>query len=261
MHPMLNIAISAARSASRIMLRYYDRLDTLEIRDKQQHDFVTQVDEMCEQEIIAHIKKAYPNHAIIAEESGESPGDGFTWIIDPLDGTTNFAHGFPQFCISIAVKSADRLEVGLVYDPLRQELFTATRGSGAFLNNKRIRVSQNRLMSRALIGTGFPFKNKELIRPYLDSFANVAQQVAGVRRPGAAALDLAYVANGRLDGFWEAELNLWDYAAGALLIKEAGGIISNFDGQETLAKQANLVAGNMSIHQQLMQAIKVNIRT
>lgn len=256
MHPFLNIALNAARSASRIALKYFDRLDSIEITAKEHNDIVTQVDHLCEEEIIYHIRKAYPDHGILAEESGHSGGDTFTWVIDPIDGTLNFAHGFPQFAISIAVKSKDRTEVGLVYDPIRQELYTASRGKGAQLNNRRIRVSSTNQMRQALVGTGFPFRSADYVKPYMAIFSNVMPQVAGLRRAGAASLDLAYVAAGRFDGFWEAGLKEWDIAAGMLLVIEAGGMMSDFNGTDNIVGSGNIVAGNPKIYQSLIDVVR-----
>ncbi|ABX77976.1 inositol monophosphatase [Coxiella burnetii] len=260
MHPMLNIAIQAARNAARTIVRFVDRLDTLDINEKTRNDFVTQVDRLSEDEIINTIHKAYPDHTILAEETGlQKYKNDYTWIIDPLDGTANFIHGFPQFAISIALKYRGTLEIGLVYDPLRQELFTATRGSGAQLNNRKIRVSSCQKLSHALIGTGFPFKAKELFPAYLKIFEAVFPQTSGVRRAGAAALDLAYVAAGRLDGFWEMSLRPWDMAAGILLITEAGGIVSDFQGEKNYMENGNVIAGNPRIHKALLEIVSKNI--
>lgn len=256
MHPMLNIATQAARSASKIMLRFLDQLDQLKVEEKQHNDLVTEVDKLCEQEIIGHIRQAYPNHSILGEESGKTDnGSEYCWIIDPLDGTANFIHGFPQFAISIAVKKGAHLEIGLVYDPLRQELFTATRGQGAQLNSRRIRVSSVRNLENALIGTGFPFRSPQHFKPYLKIFENVFPKINGIRRAGAAALDLAYVAAGRLDGFWEAQLKPWDMASGILLIKEAGGMLGDFSCEENYLDTGNIIAGNPRIFKSLSQLI------
>ncbi|WP_304985102.1 inositol monophosphatase family protein [Coxiella-like endosymbiont] len=258
MHPMLNIAIQAARNAARIIVRFVDRLDTVDVKEKHQNDFVTQVDQLSEQEIIQTIQKAYPDHTILAEESGlhKSKND-FTWIIDPLDGTTNFIHGFPQIGISIALKYRDKLSVAVVYDPLRQELFTATQGGGAQLNNRKIRVSTRTKINEALTGTGtgFPFKEKTLFQAYLKLFQTIFPQTASVRRSGTAALDLAYVAAGRLDGFWEMGLKPWDMAAGILLITEAGGFIGDFQGKNDYMENGNLIAGNPKIYKILNELI------
>ena len=255
-HPLLNIAIQAARSASRIILRSIDRLDTVSVTEKSRNDFVTDVDKRAEQEIIYVIKSAYPEHSFLAEESGAQRGSGFCWVIDPLDGTTNFIHGFPQWAISIAVKNADQLEVGVIYDPLRDELFTATRGAGAQLNNRKIRVSKVEKFEKALLGTGFPFKEMQNVEQYLKGFANILPKVSGIRRAGSAALDLAYVACGRFDGFWETGLSEWDIAAGALIIKEAGGMISDYQGEANFLGNGEVVAGNPKIHKELLIQLK-----
>ena len=256
MHPLLNVAIQAARNAAKIIVRSFDRLDTLEIDEKETNDFVTQVDMLSEQEIIHTIRKSYPNHAILAEESGFDAGqDEYVWIIDPLDGTTNFIHGFPHFAISIALSYRNQLEVGVVYDPLRQELFTAARGQGAQLDNRKIRVSPCQKFNRALLGTGFPFKEETYLKPYLKLFETIFPKTAGVRRAGAAALDLAYVASGRLDGYWEFGLNPWDMAAGILLVKEAGGLVGDIHGKEDVMKTGNVVVGNPKIYPILVDLI------
>lgn len=256
---MLNIAIKASRSASKIINQYLDHMDALDISEKSNNDVVTQVDKLCEQEIISHIHKAYPNHGILAEESGTTKGDDYTWIIDPLDGTRNFVHGFPQFCISIAVKHKDELEVAAIYDPVRQELFTATRGAGAQLNSRRIRVSKRKKLDECLIGTGFPFRDSQHFKPYMNSFERIFPQTAGVRRAGAAALDLAYVASGRLDGFWEASLKPWDMAAGVLIIKEAGGIVTDYQGNEDFMENGTVIAGNPRIQRKLLDEVKASL--
>jgi len=253
MHPMLNIAIHAARVASRTILRYFDQLDKVDVFEKNQNDFVTQVDKQSEEIIINEIQKAYPRHAIIAEENGElnASTDEYCWIIDPLDGTRNFMQGFPHFAISIAVMKKNVLELGMVYDPIRQELFTATRGKGAYLNNRRLRVSPTKKFSATLIGTGFPFRDKEQTEHYLKHFQNVFVHCSDIRRAGSAALDLAYIAAGRLDGYWETGLHKWDIAAGALMIKEAGGSITDFKGTENYMENGNVIAGNMKTQKEL----------
>ena len=256
MYPMLNIAVQAARNAARIIVRFVDRLDTIDVKEKHQNDFVTQVDELSEQEIIQTIHKAYPEHTILAEESGlHISKHDFTWIIDPLDGTTNFIHGFPQIAISIALKYRDKLSVAVVYDPLRQELFTAVQGSGAQLNNRKIRVSSCTKISETLIGTGFPFKEKALFQTYFKLFETIFLQTAGIRYSGAAALDLAYVAAGRLNGFWEMSLKPWDMAAGILLITEAGGLVGDFQGKNNYMENGSLIAGNPKIYKTLQELI------
>ncbi len=225
---MLNIAIRAARHAGDFIVRKINKLPDLKVEVKARNDFVSEVDRGAESRIIEHLLKAYPDHGICAEESGQIDGSGeFRWIIDPLDGTTNFLHGFPQFCVSVGVQVKGRIEAAAVYDPMRQELFAASRGNGATLDDRKIRVSGRREMEHALIGTGFPFRQADVdTGPYLTMLGKVVRNTAGVRRPGAAALDLCYVAAGRLDGFWETGLKAWDLAAGALIIREAGGIVS-----------------------------------
>ncbi|HET9679803.1 MAG TPA: inositol monophosphatase family protein, partial [Gammaproteobacteria bacterium] len=235
MSALLNIAVRAARRGGDLIVRNMDRLDSLQINTKQANDYVSEVDTLVEADIIETVRRSYPDHAFLGEESGQHKGqakntDDVTWIIDPLDGTTNFLHGFPVFAVSLAVKVRGRLEHGVVYDPLRQEMFTASRGSGAQLDGRRIRVSSRRSFDGALLGTGFPYSNMERIDQYLAMFKSLAQKTAGLRRPGAASLDLAYVAAGRLDGFFELGLKPWDMAAGVLLIQEAGGLVSDFAG-------------------------------
>ncbi len=233
MHPLLNIAIGAARRAGDVIIRSLDRVGALVVSEKGRNDFVSEVDRAAEQVVIAAIHKAYPTHGILAEESGAQPGDDYTWVIDPLDGTTNFLHGFPQFAVSVACRHRGRAEVAVVLDPTRGELFTAERGAGTILDGRRLRVSQRLGLEGALIGTGFPYReNKKWLKPYLAMLERVMDATAGVRRPGAAALDLAYVAAGRLDGFWEVGLSPWDTAAGNLLITEAGGRVGDFTGGE-----------------------------
>lgn len=260
MHPMLNIAIRAARSAGNIIMRHADQIETLTISSKNYNDFVSEVDRAAEQEIIAILQKTFPGHGFLAEESGPQSDSSteYTWIIDPLDGTTNFLHQFPQFAVSIALKHRKRLEQAVIYDPIRQELFTASRGAGAQLDNRRIRVSKQSALTGALLGTGFPYTKAQ--QPHLPAYLNMLNclipQVAGIRRAGSAALDLAYVAAGRLDGFWEIGLKPWDIAAGLLLIQEAGGQVTDFIGSERMLQNGNIVAGNIELQTQLLAAIK-----
>jgi myo-inositol-1(or 4)-monophosphatase len=242
MHPFVNIAVRAARRAGDIILRYIDRAPQLDVNAKSRNDFVSEVDRRCETAIIDVIRNAYPGHAILAEESGRHDGADYEWVIDPLDGTTNFLHGFPQFAVSIACKHKGELAHGVVYDPLKQELFAASRGGGAVLNDRKIRVSKQRTLEGALIGTGFPFRENANIDRYMSGLKALMQTTAGVRRAGAASLDLAYVACGRLDGFWEYGLKEWDTAAGALLILEAGGMVSEPDGGDQYLQSGNIVA-------------------
>ena len=255
MQPLLNIAVSAARKAGTIITRALERVDSLQIESKSRNDFVSEVDYRAEQEIIQTIRKAHPDHGILAEESGEQGGGEYTWVIDPLDGTTNFLHGFPQFSVSIALHHKGRCEVAVVYDPLRPELFTATRGGGAQLEGRRIRVSKARGLDGSLLGTGFPFKDQTHVDAYLGMFKALLPQAAGIRRPGSAALDLAYVAAGRLDGFWEIGLQPWDMAAGVLLIQEAGGMVGDFRGSNHYYETGNVLAGNAKVYAALVQAI------
>lgn len=254
---MLNIAVRAARSAGDAIVRASEYVGDLEVTAKSRNDFVSEVDRRAEDEVIHHLRKAYPDHAILAEESGSHAGESeYEWIVDPLDGTTNFLHGFPQYAVSIALRHRGRLDQAVVYDPMRQDLFTASRGGGAQLNGRRIRVSKQRGLEGALIGTGFPFKKKEYLDAYLASFKAVFQDTAGIRRPGSAALDLAYVAAGRLDGFWEIGLSPWDMAAGVLLIQEAGGLVGDFGGGEDYLETGNVVAGNPRLFKALLQTIR-----
>jgi len=217
------------------------------VTTKSRNDFVTEVDKHAEMAIIDTLHNSYPNHAFLAEESGQQGDSPYIWIIDPLDGTTNYLHGFPQYAVSIALQHKGELVQAVVYDPLRQELFTASRGEGAMLNNRRIRVSKQKHLEGALLGTGFPFKEQERLDEYLESFKTLFPMTAGIRRAGAASLDLAYVACGRLDGFWEFGLKPWDMAAGALLIKEAGGMISDICGNENYLETGNIVTATPEI--------------
>jgi len=257
MHPTLNIAIRAAQEAGDIIYKYLEHVDQLVVSSKAQNDFVSEVDKQAEVAIINVIRKAFPDHSIKAEESGESTGklDDYQWIIDPLDGTTNFLHGFPQFSVSIALKEKGRLTHGVVYNPVNQELFTASRGAGAMLNNRRIRVTNRRTLEGALLGTGFPFRQQEYLDVYLETFRAMFKDTAGIRRPGSAALDLAYVASGRLDGFWELGLSEWDMAAGCLLIQEAGGLVSDFSGGNKHLESGNVICGNPRVFKQMLQKI------
>lgn len=259
MQPMLNIAVRAARSAGDIILRSADKASHLAVDSKGKNDFATEVDRLAEKEIISIIKASYPEHSILAEESGEHAGNDFVWVIDPLDGTTNFIHGFPQYAVSIALKYKDRIEIGVVYDPLRDELFTAKRGGGAMLNNRRIRVTGLSSMKGALIGTGFPFKVPQHLDAYLGMFRAITMDSAGIRRAGSAALDLAYLAAGRLDAFWEIELKEWDMAAGVLLVKEAGGVATDFSFNDHYLASGNLIAGSPRMHQLMYQLIEPHV--
>jgi myo-inositol-1(or 4)-monophosphatase len=256
MHGILNIAIRAARSAGSIILRNVDRIDALKVSQKGRNDFVSEVDQNAEQEIIRTIHRSYPNHAVLAEESGTTGNHEFVWIIDPLDGTTNFLHGFPVFAVSIAVQRRGQLEYAVIFDPMRNELFTAVRGSGATRNDRRIRVTNRTGLEGSLLGTGFPFRGTKHLDNYLATFRELFLQSAGIRRAGAAALDLAYVATGRLDGFWEIGLKPWDIAAGALLIREAGGTVTDFAGGANFLDTGNVLAGNLKVHAAMGKIIR-----
>ena len=259
MHPTLNIAIKAARRAAAVINRASNDVELLRVESKSPNDFVTEVDRAAEEAIIQVLRDAYPTHAILAEESGETGPEAETeyqWIIDPLDGTTNFIHGFPQYAISIALARRGVVEQAVVYDPNRNEMFTASKGAGAFLNDRRIRVSRRTRLNEALIGTGFPFRQFDHVDAYLAMFKELTQKTAGIRRPGAASLDLAYVAAGRFDGFWEMGLSPWDMAAGVLLIQEAGGLVSDLSGEANYLATGNLVAGSPKIFGQLLPIIQ-----
>ena len=259
MHPMLNVAINAARKAGNIIGRSLEHVDVLEVATKSKNDFVSEVDRRAEQAIIETLHKAYPHHGILAEESGSHAGDDYEWVIDPLDGTTNFIHGFPQFAVSIALRHKGRLEQGVVYDPISQELYTASRGGGAQLNGRRIRVSKRRGLEGALLGTGFPFKQQQHLDAYLGTFKALFTDTAGIRRAGAASLDLAYVAAGRLDGFWEIGLSPWDMAAGVLLVQEAGGLVGDFAGGHDFLQTGNVVTGNPKVFKAILQNIRPHL--
>jgi myo-inositol-1(or 4)-monophosphatase len=253
--PLLNIAVRAARRAGDVIIRSLNRLESLTVTSKGRNDFVTEVDQAAEAEIIATVRRHYPHHAFLAEESGSSGENDTVWIIDPLDGTTNFLHGFPVFSVSIACQIKGRLEHAVVYDPMRGELFTASRGAGAHLENHRMRVSKARTLDGALVATGFPYRaNMKYLDAYMGMLRAVTEQAAGVRRPGSAALDLAYVAAGRVDAFWEIGLAPWDTAAGTLLIQEAGGRIGTLTGGDY--KQAgHIVAGTPKVYAELLTLI------
>lgn len=259
MHPALNIAIKAARRASQIINRASQDIDRIQVTRKQQSDFVTEVDRAAEAVIIETLREAYPEHSILAEESGRAAGrdtgSEYEWIIDPLDGTTNFIHGVPQYAVSIALRHKGVLTQAVVYDTVRNELFTASKGAGAFLNDRRIRVSRCLKLEDALIGTGFPYRAFEHAEAYLGIFRELMQKSAGMRRPGSASLDLAWVACGRFDGFFEFGLSPWDMAGGALLIAEAGGIVSDLAGETSYLDSGNIIAGNPKIFAQLLQVV------
>jgi myo-inositol-1(or 4)-monophosphatase len=256
MHALLNIAIRAARKAGDTIVRSLDRLDALAVDSKGRNEYVTEIDVAAERQIQDIIRRAYPSHGFICEESGVTGGDETVWIIDPLDGTTNFIHGFPVFCVSIGVRVKGKLEHGVVYDPLRQELFTASRGGGAQLDGKKIRVANRRSLDGALIGTGFPYRaSEDWMDQYFKMLRAISLKAAGIRRPGSAALDLAYVAAGRFDGFWELGLKIWDIAAGELLIREAGGLVGDLEGGEQHRERGDVVAGNPRVFKALLKEL------
>lgn len=257
MHPMLNIAVKAARRAGAVINRAALE-GGLEVRAKNRNDFVTQVDRAAEQAVIDVIRRAYPDHSFLAEESGAAPGarPEYLWVIDPLDGTTNYIHGFPQYCVSIALEHKGTPTQAVVYDPAKNELFTASRGRGAFLDDRRMRVSKCAHLKDALVGTGFPFKELSRLELYLRQLRTLMSTCAGVRRAGSAALDLAYVAAGRMDAFWEMGLSRWDMAAGALLIQEAGGLVSDLQGGSGFLDSGDIAAATPKVLPELLAALR-----
>ncbi len=256
MHPMLNIAVKAAREAGKVINRASRNLDALAVREKAANDYVSEVDKEAEQTIIRTLLNAYPKHSILAEESGATNTDAksdYQWIIDPLDGTTNFVHGFPQYAVSIALSHKGVITQGVIYDPCNNDLFTATRGAGAYLNDTRLRVSKRLNLKGALIGTSFPYKEHHHLDAYLGMLRTVMETSSGVRRAGSSALDLAYVAASRLDAVWEMGLAPWDIAAGSLLVTEAGGVVTDLQGKDQYMKSGNIVAGNLKLLSELLQ--------
>jgi myo-inositol-1(or 4)-monophosphatase len=255
LHPMINVAVKAARAAGSIINRAALDVEAVRISQKQVNDFVTDVDQAAEAAIIETLLTAYPGHGIWAEESGREHGakdSEFVWIIDPLDGTTNFIHGFPVYCVSIALAVKGKIEQAVIYDPSRNDLFTATKGRGAYLNDRRLRVSKRIRLQECLISTGFPFRPGDDFQGYLRMMAEVMPKTAGLRRPGAAALDLAYVAAGYTDGFFETGLQPWDVAAGSLMVTEAGGLVGNFTGEPEFLEHKECMAGNPRVYGQLV---------
>ena len=259
MHPTLNIAVQAARRAGSIITRASEDIGSLTINDKGFNDFVSEVDLASEKEIIRVLKASYPDHAFLVEESGLSHQADNVWIIDPLDGTTNFLHGFPQYCVSIALEQKGEITQAVIYDPNRNDLFTATKGQGAYLNQKRMRVSNKSKLKESILGTGFPFRDFQHLPVYLKIFEDVVRGTSGVRRPGSAALDLAYVAAGWFDGFFEINLSKWDIAAGGLLVTEAGGIVSDFSEKDGWLESGNIVATTPKIYDPLIKIIQSHI--
>ena len=257
---ILRTAKQAALDAGKLLIKHYGKLKTSEIGQKSRNDFVTVVDKLSEKLILKHIHKTFPDHAILAEESGVSPGDSTCWIIDPLDGTSNYIHRFPMFAVSIGVAHRGVLVAGVVYDPLHQEMFSAQTGKGAFLNGRRIRTSSVKRLTNALMATGIPFRARNRFGQYFKSLRVISMASAGIRRGGSAALDLAYVSCGRFDGFWEINLSPWDIAAGALLIQEAGGRISDVRGRPEHMKNGDVLASNGLIHNELKAVTKAIFR-
>ena len=261
MHALLNVAVMSARRAGATLIKKMNNIEKLNVELKGHNDYVSDADSAAEKAIINCILKHYPDHAIHAEESGVQGESDTVWIIDPLDGTTNYLHGFPVFAVSIGVQVNGRMEHAVVYDPLRQEIFTASRGQGAMLEGRRIRVSKRLQLDQALIGTGFPFRQADTeIEPYLNMLGKVVRNTEGVRRPGAAALDLCYVAAGRLDAFWETGLEPWDLAAGSLIIREAGGIVSGLDGSENFLETGHILCGAPKIYASLAKLCATEIK-
>ncbi len=265
MHPMLNTAVKAARRGAAIINRASFDIDRIKVTEKSPNDFVTEVDQAAEQAIVDVLKQAYPDHAFLCEESGASANlhdeNEHVWILDPLDGTTNFIHGFPQYCVSIALQHRGQITQAVVYDPSRNDLFTATKGAGAYLNDKRIRVTKRDKLADSLIGTGFPYRDMSQLEQYIEMFRAITPRCAGLRRPGSAALDLAYVAAGRLDGFFEKALKPWDMAAGALLVTEAGGIMGTFAGDSDYLYKGDVIAGTPKVFAQMITLLSPFART
>ena len=254
-HPLLNIAVRAARQAGNVIARNIDRFDAFTVSEKSTNDFVTAIDRVAERRIIDTIRRSYPDHAFLAEESGAHGHNDFEWIIDPLDGTANFVHGFPHVAVSIAVRHRGRLQHAVVFDPLRQELFTASRGSGAQVNDRRLRVATKSNLKGALLGSGFLFREIDRLESYLTALKALISGQAQIRRSGSAALDLAYVAAGRLDGFWEIGLAPWDIAAGALLVQEAGGIVAEPSGGHDYMRSGDVAAANPKVLRAMLRTI------
>ena len=256
MHALVNIAVSAVRNASKIIMRSVEHLEGGKITGPDRHEFAMEAEQLAAKEIINTIHKAYPDHRVFDNEHEANNNGDYIWIIDAIDGKINYAHAFPHFCSSIAVKHKNKIEHAVIYDPIRQDLFTASRGDGAYLNERRIRVSPHKHSEGALLGTGFPTKQMQHLKPYIDTFSELFPELDGVRRSGSSALDLAYVAAGRLEGFWEFSLKEWNMAAGVLLVKEAGGLVGDFQGEENYLESGNIVVGNPKIFKAILQVIQ-----
>lgn len=260
MHPILTVATKAAREAGRIINKASNDVNALKVQSKDFNDFVSEVDHAAEQAIIDTLKYAYPEHGFLGEESGKSNSESDDiWIIDPLDGTTNFLHNFPVYCVSIALQQKGVLTQAVIYDPVRNDLFTATKGRGAFLNDKRIRVANRSKLQASLIATGFPFRDFTHLDTYLAMLKDMIKNTTGIRRPGSAALDLAYMAAGYTDGFFEIGLSSWDVAAGGLIVQEAGGMVGDFEGNESWLTTGNIVAANPKIFAQMLQLLSPHL--
>jgi len=254
-HPVLNVAIEAAYAAGKIMRQQIQHVDAIPVERKARHDYVSEVDKACEAEIVREIKRFYPDHAFLCEESGMTGDDKHVWVIDPLDGTSNYLHGSPHFAVSIAQQVSGRTEHAVVYDPLREELFTASKGGGAFLNNKRLRVSARTGLDGAILATAFPFRERNHLQAYARIFQSVFGKIEDIRRAGTASLDLAWVAAGRLDGYFEMGIKPWDVAAGAMIVREAGGVVLDFDGNDTFEQTGNIIAAPYKVMTPLKQLI------
>lgn len=258
-NPYINIASEAAHKAASLMLKFRHRLEGIPVERKARHDYVSDVDRACEQAIREHILKHHRNHAILGEEGGKSGDSEYVWIVDPLDGTSNYLHGIGHFAVSIALQFQGRIEHGVIYDPLRQEMFTASRGEGAFLNNQRIRVSGRKDLSGAVLGTAFPFRKRRLLPAYMGMFEDLFDKIEDFRRAGTASLDLAYVACGRLDGYWELGLQPWDIAAGALMVQEAGGVVMDIAGGERWLDSGHIIAAPFKLVTPMRHAIEPHV--
>ena len=254
--PAVNVAVRAARAAGAVILRYLNRVDSLKVEEKARMDFASEVDRLAESEITKELRRAYPDHAILAEESGATGKSDKVWVIDPLDGTHNYLRGFPHFCVSIGFLDHGDPVHGVIYDPLRDELYTASKGDGAFLNDRRMRVTKRETLAGALLCTGFPFRQRPHLDAQLAMLRALLSEAEDVRRTGSAALDLAYVAAGRFDAFWERGLNSWDIAAGALLVREAGGFVTGADGEANFLKTGSICCGNEIMHRELLAILR-----
>lgn len=259
MHPLINIGTSAARKAGQMIYRAMDNMDQVKVSEKGRNDFVSNIDKRSETIIIDTIRESYPDHAILAEESGAQEGKDVTWIIDPLDGTNNFLYGIPHFAISIGIMENNRIQHGIVYDPVKNDLFTASRGGGAALNGNRIRVNQTKTLDSSLIGTGFPYRETDNLEQYMAIFNDFMSQCRDIRRPGSVALDLCYVACGRYDAFFEFGLSPWDVAAGSIIIEEAGGIVDDVTGKQAYMETGNIVAAPPKLFKEVIKTIRPHL--